>query len=78
MSRYIQDLQESEASDIYADGIACGLSCSRATFPKVSAMTEGEWSVLLNILLRILLELLLLEGATTTLAWTVKNADLPC
>lgn len=42
MSKYIQDLQESEASDIYADGIACGLSCSRATFPKVFAMTEGE------------------------------------
>lgn len=39
----------------------------------VIAMTEGGWSVLLNILLRILLELLVLGGAITTLAWTVKN-----
>lgn len=73
MSRYIQDLQGSKGTDIYADGIACGLSCSRATFPKDFAVTEGGWSVLLNIFLRILLQLLVLGGAIITPAWSVKN-----
>jgi len=65
-------VQGNGVSDIYADGIACGSSCPRATFLKAIAMAVCRWMEG-PFKHRILPEPLGLEGAPTTLAWTVKN-----
>lgn len=73
----IQGLQGNEGSDIYADGIVCGPSCPRATFLKTIATVVCTWMEC-PFKHWILLEPFGLKGAPTTLAWTVKNTDLPC